>query len=158
LTSDLTVFISLNAAGEIEFRADGHNHFVSSGFPAHSHWTMQEDGKVDLDWGKYGRWFSLLAGSSPFMYGWLAGKYELQINADAQSMEGSKAGQPGNWRRVRFIRPLGTDALSSVPSHDHSHSHAHGESCHHDEGSCDHKHEKDCCDHKDEKDCCDHKH
>jgi hypothetical protein len=41
--------------GEIEFRGDGFNHFVSK-YPAHSHWSMNADGKVTLDWGKYGKY------------------------------------------------------------------------------------------------------
>lgn len=40
---------------EIEFRCDGFNHFHCPSFPAHSHWTMnEEDGLIVIDWGQYG--------------------------------------------------------------------------------------------------------
>lgn len=133
------------SVGEIEFRTDGFNHFVSNSYPAHSHWSIDATGtRVTLDWGKYGT-------------------YDLVIDADAQSMEGHKAGQPANWRRVRFVRPLSTEALGSVPSHDHAHSHAHGKEHNHEEGGCcgskkagggDCCDEEDCCD---DEDCCDKK-
>ena len=39
---------------EVEFRCDGFNHFVCNTYPAHSHWSM-EDNKILVDWDKYGK-------------------------------------------------------------------------------------------------------
>lgn len=101
---------------EIELRCDGYNHFVCKEYPAHSHWlsTTLPDGrcKVDINWGQYG-------------------EYELILDAASQSMVGNKKGQPANWRKAYLKGPLGMDALSSVPAHDHSHRHEHGETCNH---------------------------
>ncbi len=40
-----------------------------------------------------------------------------------------KRDNPSSWRRATYLRPLGPEALSSVPSHDHSHNHVHHEGC-----------------------------
>ena len=41
-------------AFEVEFRTDSLNHFVCPSFPEHSHWTMDDENKITIDWGKYG--------------------------------------------------------------------------------------------------------
>jgi hypothetical protein len=43
---------------EVEFRCDGYNHFICNSYPAHSHWSM-EDNKILINWDKYGRPFHL---------------------------------------------------------------------------------------------------
>lgn len=97
---------------DVEFRADSFNHFVCPSFPAHSHWSL-EDNRVYINWDKYG-------------------EYELMLDPATGTMTGSKKGQPDNWRRAKFLRSLGADGVTSVPAHDHGHSHAHGETCTHD--------------------------
>lgn len=101
---------------EVEFRCDGLNHFVCPSFPAHSHWTLEEEEggrtKVNIAWDKYG-------------------DYELVIDAESRSMAGSKKGQPENWRRATFLRPLSVATLSDAPAHDHAHAHVHTEHCKH---------------------------
>merc|ERR1719502_1278440 len=86
----------------IEFRADGFNHFVCNDFPAHSHWTMLNDESptptVHIAWGKYG-------------------EYELVIAADGKTMAGSAKGQPDNWRKATRIKSLG--AVEEAHVHDH---------------------------------------
>jgi hypothetical protein len=73
---------------------------------------MDEGGsKVFIDWGKYG-------------------KYELEVNTADNTMNGCKLGEPSNWRRARYIRELGPEAIATAPAHDHSHKH--GEHCDHD--------------------------
>jgi len=100
---------------EVEFICDAINHFVCKQFPAHSHWSLN-DNTIDVDWGKYG-------------------KYELVIDPSTKTMTGFVKNNNLSWRKAKFIRPLGIDALTSAPSHDHSHHHEHGSSC----GSgCDH--------------------
>ena len=93
---------------EIQFRADGFNHFVCPKFSAHSHWEyVAADNKILIDWAQYG-------------------KYELIIDADSKSMTGNKVGQPTNWRKASFLRSLGAEeATSGVESHDHAHTHDH---------------------------------
>ena len=54
--------------------------------------------KVEIDWGKFG-------------------KYELTIAADGESMDGSAKGQPANWRKAKRLKALGTVAEAHV--HDH---------------------------------------
>ena len=39
---------------EVEFRCDGFNHFHCTSFPEHSHWSMDETGKITINFGKYG--------------------------------------------------------------------------------------------------------
>merc|ERR1719502_1976289 len=67
----------------IEFRADGFNHFVCNDFPAHSHWRLDNaecaTPTVYINWGKYG-------------------EYELVLAADGETMAGSAKGKPENWR------------------------------------------------------------
>jgi hypothetical protein len=94
---------------EVEFLCDSINHFVCKQFPAHSHWSLN-DNTVDIDWGKYG-------------------KYELVINPQTGTMSGFVKNNPSSWRKAQFLRPLGLEALASAPAHDHSHHHEHGESC-----------------------------
>ncbi len=56
----------------IEFRADGFNHFVCSQFPAHAHWDFApEENKVVIDWAQYG-------------------KFELVIDPASRSMSGTE--------------------------------------------------------------------
>lgn len=86
----------------IEFRADGYNHFICNDFPAHSHWRLDNSESptptVYINWGKYG-------------------EYELVISADGTSMAGSAKGQPDNWRKAVFVRKLG--AVEEAHVHDH---------------------------------------
>ncbi len=87
---------------EIEFRADGYNHFICRDFPAHSHWTLK--GEVDrpvvhIAWGKYGN-------------------YELAIEPSGESMAGSAVGQPENWRKAVRIGALAS-GLADEHAHDH---------------------------------------
>lgn len=86
----------------------------------------------------------------------------LTLNPSTNEFNGHKKDQPANWRRAAFVRALGEDSLSSVPSHDHAHEHKHGENCdgHHDD-KCGHDHghgkKKACCDDGDcdKEGCCD---
>ena len=94
---------------EIEFCCDGFNHFVCREFSEHSHWT-NEGKNLSINWGKYG-------------------EYEMVVDAITQTMVGHKKGQPANWRRAYFKKPISADALPAVPAHDHSHKHEHGETC-----------------------------
>ena len=86
----------------VEFRADGYNHFVCAAFPAHSHWRLDDAEKptpsLYINWGKYG-------------------EYELTISEDGQYMEGSAKGQPDNWRTMRRLGDLGK--VAAVHEHDH---------------------------------------
>ena len=86
----------------IEFRADGYNHFICNDFPAHSHWRLDNSESptptVYINWGKYG-------------------EYELVISADGTSMAGSAKGQPDNWRKAVFVRKLG--AVEEAHVHDY---------------------------------------
>lgn len=38
---------------EVEFRCDGFNHFICQKYPAHSHWSMEEN-KLLVNWDRYG--------------------------------------------------------------------------------------------------------
>ena len=86
----------------VEFRADGFNHFVCNDFPAHSHWRLDNDDQATpllyINWGKFG-------------------EYELTIAADGESMTGSAKGKPDNWRKMKRLRTLGNVAEAHV--HDH---------------------------------------
>jgi hypothetical protein len=65
---------------------------------------------LTISWGKYG-------------------EYEMLFDPASQTMSGHKVGQPSNWRKAKFLRPLGPDALTSGPAHDHTH--VHDEHCGH---------------------------
>lgn len=40
---------------EVRFQCDGFNHFVCPQYPAHSHWSMDEEtGDILVNWGSYG--------------------------------------------------------------------------------------------------------
>lgn len=86
----------------VEFRADGYNHFVCNAFPAHSHWRLDNADSATpslyINWGKYG-------------------EYDLIIAADGESMTGSAKGQPDNWRKMTRLRTLGNVEEAHV--HDH---------------------------------------
>lgn len=90
---------------EVEFHADGYNHFVCKSYPAHSHWLSTEDGLVQVFWGQYG-------------------DYELRLDAATKTFNGQKSGQPANWRKAHFLRNLTAEA-ADLPAHDHSHDHKH---------------------------------
>lgn len=75
-----------------------------------SHWKMDDDGHLELDWGNYG-------------------KYEFMCDASTKSMSGSAKGEPTKWRKASFLRGLSMDTLNSVPAHDHGH--VHDENCNH---------------------------
>ena len=120
---------------EVEFRCDGYNHFICNSYPAHSHWSM-EDGKVFINWDKYGRPFSSLLAVVFALTSQIqlptSGDYELVLDACSKQMVGSKKGEPTNWRKLQFIRSLTADSLGQIPTHDHE-EHVHGEHCsHHD--------------------------
>ena len=86
----------------IEFRADGFNHFICNDFPAHSHWRIDNEESptptLHINWGKYG-------------------EYEMVIAADGKTMAGSAKGQPDNWRKAIRLKSLGDVAEAHV--HDH---------------------------------------
>mmetsp|Transcript_371 Transcript_371/g.942 ORF Transcript_371/g.942 Transcript_371/m.942 type:complete len:199 (-) Transcript_371:252-848(-) len=86
---------------EIEFRADGFNHFVCKDFPAHSHWRLVGDSPdeptLEIAWGQYG-------------------DYELKIDASGETMTGSAKGEPSNWRRAKRISGV---AAQEEHVHDH---------------------------------------
>ena len=93
---------------EVEFLCDAINHFVCKKFPSHSHWSLN-DNTVEIDWGKYGQ-------------------YQLVIDPFTKTMTGHGKDNKSNWRKAKFIRPLGNNALGDAPSHDHA-GHEHGPSC-----------------------------
>ena len=62
-----------------------------------------ENNKVIIDWGKYGN-------------------YELEFDATNREMHGCKVGQPENWRKAVFLKPLAFDS-TSVSTHEHCHHH-----------------------------------
>ncbi len=39
---------------EIELRCDGFNHFVCNTYPAHSHWSLNDEQTLAINWGQYG--------------------------------------------------------------------------------------------------------
>jgi len=88
---------------EVEFRADGFNHFVCKDFSAHSHWTLNnaEDAAPEMyiNWGKYG-------------------EYVLTVAADGLSMAGSAKGKPDNWRKLKRLRDVGK-GVEEAHVHDH---------------------------------------
>lgn len=48
-----------------------------------------------------------------------------------EGLAGNKVGQPSNWRKARFLRPVTAEELSATPAHDHGHAHTHDEKCGH---------------------------
>lgn len=97
---------------EVRFHCDGYNHFVCPQYPAHSHWSMTEDDDtfaILVNWGQYG-------------------EYELRVEDGA--LVGHKKGQPANWRRAVFLRPLTFEDVATS-QHDHKHEHVHSASCNH---------------------------
>ena len=79
----------------------------------YSHWKLNDDGILELDWGKFG-------------------KYEFTCDATTRTLNGSAKGDPTKWRKASFLRGLDLSTLSNVPSHDHGHGHVHDENCQHD--------------------------
>lgn len=79
----------------IEFKCDGYNHFQCNDFPAHSHWTMGEDGTfITISWGQYGT-------------------YKMIVDAENKEMAGGVAGEEDKWetddtlwRKAKFKRNL----------------------------------------------------
>mmetsp|Transcript_5161 Transcript_5161/g.8350 ORF Transcript_5161/g.8350 Transcript_5161/m.8350 type:complete len:205 (+) Transcript_5161:38-652(+) len=73
---------------EVQFKADGYNHFICQSFPSHSHWSC-EGSKILINWGQHGN-------------------YELLIDPEAKFMQGCLVG--GNpatdWRKARLLRNL----------------------------------------------------
>jgi hypothetical protein len=84
-----------------------------------------ENGKVTINWDQYGTdtgfrsQYLVLLNKTIIV----AGIYELAVDAASGQMVGHKKDQPENWRRAQFLRALGSDAISSIPPHDHSHKH-----------------------------------
>ena len=80
----------------VEFRADGFNHFVCNDFPAHSHWTMGGAAmdEVTISWGKYGT-------------------YVLKIAGDEAA--GSSKGNPSDWRKMKKKRDLDEECEAYLP-------------------------------------------
>merc|ERR1712083_138637 len=70
----------------IKFKADGYNHFQCDDFPAHAHWTLEDD-KLKIVWGQYGN-------------------YEMTVNAAGKSMSGGPLGGDSekDWRKARFTK------------------------------------------------------
>eukprot|EP00292_Cryptomonas_paramecium_P022627 CAMPEP_0113680574 /NCGR_PEP_ID=MMETSP0038_2-20120614/11415_1 /TAXON_ID=2898 /ORGANISM="Cryptomonas paramecium" /LENGTH=197 /DNA_ID=CAMNT_0000599011 /DNA_START=6 /DNA_END=599 /DNA_ORIENTATION=- /assembly_acc=CAM_ASM_000170 len=83
---------------EVQFHADGYNHFVCNAYPSHSHWSMEGD-KLTINWGSYG-------------------DYILTVDPNGTTMAGHKVGQPDNWRKATYLRPLGPEGLA-LPDMDH---------------------------------------
>merc|ERR1711924_3293 len=71
----------------VQFKADGFNHFKCVKYPAHSHWSVTGESEIFVDWAKFGQ-------------------YELRVDAAAKAMEGSVKGQPDKWRKTNFIRNI----------------------------------------------------
>lgn len=132
---------------EVEFRVDAYNHFVCKQYPAHSHWTLNDDETVHVNFGQYGKTliefivFILLRVC-------FSGEYLLRLDSGTTTLVGHKKDQPENWRRVSFIRALAVQEATAVGGHDHSHSHSHEGGCsggdchkeHCDDGKCSHNH------------------
>jgi hypothetical protein len=99
---------------EVRFQCDGFNHFVCPQYPAHSHWSMDEEtGDILVNWGSYG-------------------DYELHVEAETGDLVGNKKGQPSNWRRAKLLRALtAEDVAAAAAAHDHSHNHVHSADCKH---------------------------
>ena len=128
-------------AFEVELRCDGYNHFHCAQFPEHSHWSFDASSalpKVLINWGKVTSrraeatsheltHASDITCSRNVQYG----NYELEVDAAAQTMSGSKVGEPANWRKMKLLRPLGADVLHHGHDHGHGHAHAHGSHCDH---------------------------
>jgi hypothetical protein len=124
----------------IEFRCDGHNHFVCPSLPGDAHWSLDKKGKtVTFDLGKHG-------------------KYELDVDVKTKTMDGYQiiAGvedpdEDKDWRKAEFKRNL-TEATAIVHAdddgghgdgdgHGDGHGHSHGDGGHaHGEGHGSHDH------------------
>ena len=92
-------------AFEVQFMFDSYNHFNCPKFPAHSHWIIVEGKHIEINWGKFG-------------------KYDLVVDATSGTMVGCKKGEPDNWRKATFIRPLSPSDLENPGStHEHAHDH-----------------------------------
>jgi hypothetical protein len=94
-----------HAGGEftVQFRGDGYNHFVCQSYPAHAHWTLGGDNRDELtiNWADYGI-------------------YELRVDGALGQAEGCLKGAPEDWRRMRFLRDLGsalTHEAEECPAH-----------------------------------------
>jgi len=80
---------------KIEFKCDGYNHFTCKDFPAHSHWTMGEDGtSITINWGQYGTYTMLVDAASGEMAGGVAGQEDKWATDDSL------------WRKAKFVRNL----------------------------------------------------
>lgn len=85
----------------VQFKSDGYNHFKCEDFPAHAHWSLDDD-KLFINWAEYG-------------------KFELKVNAEDGTMEGGTLG--GNWetewRKGKKIRNLIDDRVVEACEHHH---------------------------------------
>jgi len=120
----------------VEFRADGHNHFVCQSKSGDGHWSIDKKGKmVTIDWGEHG-------------------KYELDVSVKNKTMDGyhiregvEDPDEEKDCRTLEFIRNLlkpkaivhedgdagqGHGHSHGGDGHGHSHGEGHGEG--HDHG------------------------
>mmetsp|Transcript_35135 Transcript_35135/g.93663 ORF Transcript_35135/g.93663 Transcript_35135/m.93663 type:complete len:204 (-) Transcript_35135:124-735(-) len=83
----------------VEFKADGYNHFKCSTFPAHAHWSLNDD-KIFINWAEYG-------------------KYELTADMAASTLSGcAVGGDPAtDWRKAKLLRSLTSQATESCSEH-----------------------------------------
>jgi len=89
---------------EVEFKADGYNHFKCSQFPAHAHWSLAGD-VLRINWAQYG-------------------KYTLTVDADAKTMSGASDGaedppKDDEWRKAKFSKDC--EDLHTIEACDHHH-------------------------------------
>ena len=67
----------------------------------HSHWSCDASKNVvAIEWGQYG-------------------SYDVVVNAETKTGEGSLRGDASQWRKMRFLRDIGADKSD----HDHDHLH-----------------------------------
>lgn len=59
------------------------------------------------------------------------GEYDMKFDSASRTLVGFKTGEPANWRKATFLRPLTDSAASGSCDHEHAHNHNHGESCGH---------------------------
>mmetsp|Transcript_12399 Transcript_12399/g.36856 ORF Transcript_12399/g.36856 Transcript_12399/m.36856 type:complete len:236 (+) Transcript_12399:163-870(+) len=84
----------------VQFRGDGYNHFHCQQYQAHSHWKLggAAGDEVTISWGQYGT-------------------YVMKVSGRAAT--GHAAGNPSDWRRMKYIRDL--DAAEAQESCPHPH-------------------------------------
>lgn len=86
---------------EIQFRADGYNHFVCKDFPAHSHWSLTGN-KLYINWGSFG-------------------EYDLVLDDSGESMKGSLKGNADSWRKGTRKGKLSPEQVADAVERTHTH-------------------------------------